>query len=582
MTSTSLQLPPSGIALRVLVDALGIRSAIEERKCISPHSVSAVLSGKPVKRATRDEFVRALIEVLWTEETSSALFRRDDLHHDWIALALESVSSALDAWDAARGQLSAGHARVTRDHEAVLPWARLAAIDLGLRWGFFLLASGTPVPRRETIEAILGGKAFASTLQWLREEADLTREALAQKTRSDPRAWLSGSRLPHFSNLPGIAEVLAASLAGKRHLGDRDRKRLATTVRFQLVAARAASALHGLVSTRLGEDWAKDLALGCAYLVRFVHSFVAQKAPKDAEGFYWYHVATGVRGDWSNRVLAAAAENVQFPHEAFQLRGAAGDWSTAILRCYRELATPDSEWAASLTAVLGSASESEARHIKDLLLRTPKVKPKQARDPEIDRAVAKVANLDDAPAMEERMIQAQHSGDLVTWVAAARRLVKLHPEVPKYHLWLGDALAQSGAHAEALFECHVADQLAGGWIIAAAEVGIVHLRAGRNEEALSVLARVAETYVATEPDPKLAAHVLYHQGEALLRLGRPRDAVPVLTTAFERYPENAATAERLAHALLLTGDRTNGREVAKRAAHLGMPQVLKDLEDGRY
>ena len=88
-------------------------------------------------------------------------------------------------------------------------------------------------------------------------------------------------------------------------------------------------------------------------------------------------------------------------------------------------------------------------------------------------------------------------------------------------------------------------------------------------------------------------------GTGRLRLSSRRTSIPLIffsSPATERFAEavpryrrvlmlndqHAAAMRDLAHCLLMTGERREGRKWAKAAAHAGEPSVLNDLGTGRY
>jgi tetratricopeptide (TPR) repeat protein len=254
-----------------------------------------------------------------------------------------------------------------------------------------------------------------------------------------------------------------------------------------------------------------------------------------------------------------------------------------IARWYRELSEPRETVLAALQAEEGVADTAELlRAAEDLVLAFPKVLKNAERNAALDVAVAAVHAGDSEQSVEFRAVQAQHAADHQTTATCARWLVSRRPTNAKYHLWLGAALGRCGDLERGIQECRIADQLVdGGWLLAAAEVGILLLEAERPYDAVMAFEECS-TRVHAEQDGAVAVHVLYHHAEALLRTGRTLDAVALLRRARALESRHAPTAERLAHALLLIGEHREGLAMAKEAAHLGLRDILAAFERGEY
>lgn len=587
------QLPTSLQALGILIDAMGVRPAIERK--VSARTLQTAFHGGRVGPESVSEVVAALVNAAFPNSVAETVLGREDVLAEWKEALRDSLHKALKGWDEARGATGALLPPVHRRDHVIRPWIRLVGFDVGIRWGCWLLATGAKVPSQEWLTRFLDGDAFGATVHETREEAGLTIEqlagALAEQchrgqapiSRKTLESWLYRGVLPHFDNLGRLAAALAAPWAAR--VGAKSQVEAERLLWARLLWSRAASGLHQAIAMGLmpnGAAVARDAADGLASMARFVRSYVGQVAQPDSGGLLWLHVAQGVRGPWAAALLQVAAENTQYPRNAWDLRHAAGPWSQIVCRWYRELSAPEERMRAAVTQETGvEDSETPLRICLDRVLDMPRILRSSEREANLDAAIREAEGRDDVPALESRIAGAQSAKDHRTAAALARCLVRLEPANPVYHLWLGAALGRLGELEEASLECRCADQLTkGGWLLAAAEVGIILFEACNLDAALSEFDLLA-TRRDREDVPEVVVHVLFHHAMALLAHGRLQDAIDLLRRAIGIDAGHARALDLLAGAVVQAGDRKEGLALAKRAAHLGARGTLEALEQGR-
>ncbi len=172
--------------------------------------------------------------------------------------------------------------------------------------------------------------------------------------------------------------------------------------------------------------------------------------------------------------------------------------------------------------------------------------------------------------------QAKSEGDLDTAILHVRRAVELQSESAEYHFHLGATLGIAGEVTEGVQECWIAAQLDPSWELPKAEVGIILLNAGRNEEARGHL----ESIALSQGD--LSAHLAFNLGVARFRCGEFKEALDALNRVIKLDPDHALALDVAAHCAFLVGEGNMGRRLAKRANVLGQSETYRDWHEGKY
>jgi tetratricopeptide (TPR) repeat protein len=175
-----------------------------------------------------------------------------------------------------------------------------------------------------------------------------------------------------------------------------------------------------------------------------------------------------------------------------------------------------------------------------------------------------------------RANEAVNRGARLEAIDLYRAALRRDPTDAELHFRLGASLWQIADVDEALCELEIAIQLDAGWDRAHVEVAIVYLNQGRDREAAERLESAKRRL--RQPSPWL----LLHLGFAHERLGMLEEAMRAYTELLDLEQNHAEALDRLAHLCFLAGEKRRGAKLAKRAAHLGLNDVLSAWETGFY
>jgi len=147
---------------------------------------------------------------------------------------------------------------------------------------------------------------------------------------------------------------------------------------------------------------------------------------------------------------------------------------------------------------------------------------------------------------------------------------------PWLHFQVGSFVGNHLDPDEGVLECRIAAQLEPEWELPQVEIGIIYLRAGRNEEARAHLEEL------TEQRTDNSWHLLYNLAEARRRCGDHSGALAAYEQGIALNPNHALMLDRAAHCSFISGDSAKGRRLAKKAHLLGSNETFSDWRAGRY
>jgi tetratricopeptide (TPR) repeat protein len=504
------------------------------------------------------------------------------------------------AWDSAAGALRSSGPEVEDAVWAMLPWLRLLAVELGLRFAAYTRARGA-VFTEEDAQAFIDGKAFVRLLNRYREEAArLTRDDLADGTgmwRSAVDQWLGGHALPQSKSIEYLAEVVSEAIEG-----------LTTEeAELHLRASVAATELVGWLwgvcpapdpgrAPALGPPRAASFGLEFTTVVHFISGRVDKVNMEVVDP--WELVEQGSKNPWAFLMLSSLLCGARDSYLQADVSAVLhGEWLDRVLLMYRLLpnssdAAPD--WS-SLQALDPSAADS-LQSIPPAAFGPLREQERWGRlspnpfgwhfptfpaPPPVpeDGGTLLVASAESFPnrpdVVAKHALEAEHLRKSPhETLAHHRRLVAQDP-CALHRFWLGTALAVVDRVDEALIECRMACALEPTWSVPAVEVAIILCNAGHFDEALSAIELAAQQY-------ELDDHLALTHGRILFVMERFADAAPWYRQALSLNTESATAMRDLAHCLLVTGERAEGRRWAKAAARAGAGEVLRDLKTGMY
>jgi tetratricopeptide (TPR) repeat protein len=574
MPSQTYVLPTSGWWLGRLLDGFRLRAPFDQCEQIKVRTARRYLQGEEGPRPeTRDGAVVTFLALLLPKEVLPTSLPASELR----TLAVQSLQSFLQSWDEVTGLVRSTTTPIERWDHGCLPWVRLLLQDVAVRTAAYLLLRGQALPSEEAWSEVACGRALRRAVESARQAGNYPREQLARDAgvaASTVDEWMAGRQLPQSESLENLAHALAA------HTG-----RPAGHVALELRAVVAAADLVSFFRERLGHEDTHHIVRAFASSVAYFWHFVdgAALPPSRRELRLWQLLLGGALEPSSIHLFrSAAAETLDQELQLDLLALGEGRWGERIWGWYSEGDLRDPGRTQQRMREAMGLSAEEAQTVFENLVRHHLL-PSVLQPASLEQMQFVRIEHDTSGKKANREQQWSWSSQKEDWAEAlghARRLVELEPTNAKYHLWLGTTLGKLHRVEEALEECRIAAALDPRWCLPAAEVGIVLLDHQRNDEAVQILAAiVAERPPRTRQE---AAHLAYTHGVALMRTHCLTEATGQFRTTLEHNAEHALAMDLLAHCLLLQGERKEGREWAKRAAHRGQPESLQALDAGAY
>jgi len=477
------------------------------------------------------------------------------------------------------GQVTSQGWNISRWDHAFLPWIRLLLLDGAVRVAAFTLSHDLELPGSVGWEAVGQGQAFAHLVQYLRKrQGAYPRKKLASNagiSHSTLDEWLAGRQLPQSENIENVAHALV----------DHPDEQETALVGLQLRVAVAASEFFQLLHRHLGEEDSKHVSKALGTYVDFAASFISQSRLDEPLRTVrqWQVILGGTRDPGIVFLLRRAIASTKHQELQADLKVlATGDWSARILGWYRRGEYLDPPGTAKRIGAELGLSAPDAESLMEMTMRAVLLPPLLGLpDKAQEKPMVRLTGDTDFKQgnREEQWNLAIQAEQFDEAVIHASRLIELAPDNAKYHLWLGGSLNRLGKVDEALHECRIASVLDPDWCLPAVEIGIVLLDTGRNQEAVDHLYKVNDERAPR--NAREAAHLTYHFGLALMRVERHEEAI-VEFLALADQSGHARAMDLLAHCYFEQGNRPEGRQWAKKAAHRGEKTTLTSLEEGRY
>ncbi len=592
-------LPNSGRLLGLILSALRLRQAVEE--VVPKRTLVRVLKGGPgVKPDTRLEVVQATVRALlddgllewWGLPAEGAEATRD--------AAVAALDAALVRWDQAVGTLRSRGPKVPSVAFAALPWVRLFAIEGALRYAAYAVTRGEPPMSVEAARALMAGRFFDYLLGTYRERAGgLIREDIAagaNVAESTVDEWLAGKSLPQSESILDLAAVLTDRVPDLDEAEANFHLRVAVAV-SELVRWIWAVCPQPREGGEFGPPRAAQFVIEfttAQAIVRFLIDGMMEQHGERLAPDLWALALDGSVTPHGKVVLAAVLDSARDSYLRADIEGVVYErWTERVLLLYRQIPKPENrQREAALMKKVGLPDmPPEFFSFAEEMMswgavspnpggwHVPAFPPEEEPPAGEDDFVAVMSNesFPNRPdIVAKHAMEAQHiHDDPFEALGHHQRLVHQDPESEMYRFWLGCSLAAVGRPDEGIIECRIACSLKPDWSLPATEVAIILGNAGRYEDALESIKLTAEQY-------EVDGHMAYAYGYILLRLDRLSEAAQWFRRVLDENDAHPEALANLAHCLLLTGERREGRKFAKLAFHAGERQVLEALNAGHY
>jgi tetratricopeptide (TPR) repeat protein len=468
-------------------------------------------------------------------------------------------------WDELAGALRRASAPIFSERLAHVSCLQLVAIDLAVRLTAMLWLTRTTMEEPPLIPwAVKDG--MRDRLRALHAKTGLSRDKLANSARvavNTLDGWLDDGVRPKEENLHDLVIALSEHGAG-------DREALLRELRL----AYGLRDLYTRVVEIVGEDFATEIAQRLVGYAVWMLGLPRHSKKSLEENDFKMHLAltVGTLGrvpldlEFIEAMLNSVWRVEPDPVWRTNIKAATRSWFERMQVVTTKLSPPDHE---QLAAILGEKPSTERlEQIGYLALAT---KEEAARDPMMRAAMdAEAAEGGYLGALELkiRATDAASRGDHLRAIDLLREAVCRDPCNAELHFRLGANLWQIADVEEGMKELEIAVQLDPGWDRTHVEVAIVLLNQDRNEEAARRLE--AAKPLLREPSTWL----LLHLGFARERLGEIDKVVSAYQELLALDDDHAEALDRLAHLCFVRGDKQKGRELAKRAAHLGFIDVF--------
>lgn len=466
-------------------------------------------------------------------------------------------------WDAAAVPLRGGAINAATISPITLTLVRLVAIDVAIRVGAWLaITNNTP-------DASTSGPdlpTIASTAENALAESALSAPALSDELkieRTTIDAWRAGSR-PTEINLASLADYLATKreTADVRAVHQELRRRFAVAAMIQDLGQVDA------LRDEIGDMWitfwtfagrvARHLSsAGSADLSPIFTGLVTRGCSYPAAVPLLMDISAVASSSWRADLDAGPA------------------WSDRLL------------FAASIGLAKAKITASETRPgwLTSELLDAASQHTLSAPIPEIhpipDGWQTVVIKNPPPEAAENRRLQARIArsrGQFDVSIMHLRRAIELVPTLSEAHFELGASLWQSGDIDAAIEACRKAIALKPEWELPKVEIGIALLNGDRPSEAREHL----EAVLAATESP--STHLRFNLATARWQCDDFSGALALFDDVLkdETYQSYAHALSQAAHCAFKLGDGDRGRELAKRANDLGVPEAFRLWRIGAY
>ncbi len=577
MNANSFDLPTAGLVLGALDEALDLHAHAEGK--LDDASVRRYFRGERLTLEKRHNVHAAVARALLAANllpTGVAL--RDVLNagRRFSGNDVNDLAGAIDAyatsWDGVVGRLRTS-APIDFPKLANAAALELVSIDVAVRFGalLWLTRSEESIPIWP-LELNGPGDFLREKLK----EATVTRDGLAfalEVDRNTVDSWLDQSKRPRTKNIARLTAHIAA-------LGHNDCQVTAERLRAELERAYAFRHIAFWMRDSVGAEAAGDIIARIGrYSVQLVGFLKASRLPREQVQFaalatVFFGVGSPEAAPWVDNMLTHLWRNEPDPVWRTSLK-AGGRWVQHLSKVASKLGPIGPAERQELAKLFGHAPTSA--DLERLARCSLADHGELARDPLFDKAIATVRASTDGAATNLRIEGAERAQrDPLGAIEFLRASIERDPLDAESHFRLGARLGVIGDIDASLVELRIAAALRPGWDRPRVEIAIVLLNAGRASEAFDVLV-LAQNELA-EVTPWVRVHVAF----ALEQLDRFDEAIAAYETHLEHAPSDGEALDRLAHLLLVRGEKRSGRERAKQAAACGLSTVFDALESGFY
>lgn len=584
-----LRYPRSGVLVGEGAELLRLKSVFAaEGTGVGSKTAQRYFAGADgVSDDARDEILVRLVGALLPRDTAPTLAIADATGLEHVAFALLDI---LGEYDRAVTSLNGLSFPLTDAAFALVPYARLAVLDLGIRWGAYQWTrTGGATPPND-LPAWLRAHALRDVIDAHRKGtlADLARECEVSENTMD--AWRADASLPtRDRNLDVPADALAAH-SGKPQ----------AEVLLALRLAVAGTAFRAELERRLGSPsklapmLAADFLGVLATTARLVREHLDGLAsdlggpPRATLGLFAVAlVRTGARAPGAHMLcdlLARQAVEAWRMNVAHDFLALPGDRFERLAYWARSVGSFKFQRAKMLEQIEAGALPPLPFAVTDDLWELLPFHELRmdGYDRPVDVAGGHVLRIKNPPAIAalnraDQAAQARSVGDFVSALEHVDAAIRHQPQNAQLHFtrgaYLGDlvALGRLDLLDEAIQECELAHALDKSQGQPINEVAIIKSNARLYEEA-----ELAFERAATLCD--WWSHHHYGRGNNLLPLRRYDDARRSFERCLELEPSHTWAKKRLAAVLWALGEKRLARSWATKAKADDGVDPLDDVE----
>lgn len=512
--------PTSGVLLGALVGALSLRQTSH----LKSSTARKYFSGAAINDEGRVGIVEDFVD---------GLFDADLV--DWPAggpnrpMVVDCILQSARAWDELVGRYRGSALEVPNTPVAGHAFARVAVVDLALRFGALCRRCDLP-PSPETP----ADKAPGLLLRRLLHDRNITRAELCERARvsiTTVDTWCDAFVSMSAENMLDVAFALEPTNdVGRGEVVRRLRRHLGF---WQL--RRAA--------VFLGDDFLDDAVSALVRIANAVNAGLGQSRLSEP------HRTAGLE---ATVMLGRCFKSTLFLRKHAARTEPDAHWRAALLSDDLRYVEGHAQWLAGVEELRTGAAQLPG--IDDVLLDALERAPVPGFAPTSLRGPFVVVSGDasfKANNREASSHAAEAIGDLPRAIEEMRHAVRLEPTKALWHFKLGALLGQAGHVDEGIAECRIAAAME-PWDLPSIEIGIILLDARRPREALAALLD-ARRRIA---DP--SSHLLYHLGLAHFDVDDVEEAIGCFRSALEQKPDDPACMNMMAEALFARAERLTG------------------------
>lgn len=465
------------------------------------------------------------------------------------------IASIADRWDSLIGTIGERTAPVERPDLASAGYLRLSVVDVALRLVAVVRLSEIEIPAEEIPlwAQENAGRLIIRRLLEMSEES-LSRELISSSLGvrdNTVDAWFDDGARPSKDNIEKLAKLFES-------LCDWDRSTIASWLDRQYSFSDLADRLAQVVGRAEVRDCAKALN-------RFVYRSSegldshSKLTGRDADIAQFVLMTGGIASPGGPSLIGGLYKQEEDPLWRAVLNDSTQSWIDYLIKIQR--ASGGFEEAAELALrEHGIPKTFTEKHIAKIV----RSSLSDYSNEQVEGTVVRITG-DSRFKARNRSIQAEAArgiGDLEESTKQWRYAISHDPNNAEHHFQLACDLGALGQTDDSIAESYLAAELNPGWNLPLAEIGVVLLNSGRDQEAVTHLERSVDQVV----NP--SAQYFSVLGIARMRVGEYRRAIDPLIQAIERRPRHIGAIEALSRCYYEVDDKKNGLRYAKKASDL--------------